>query len=483
MKTMKKLLFLTAITLFGCNQETLLDESIVNNEPTGTLHSSSSPRLVFDQLSDVEEYISLFTDPVASFRANSIAQTRSAMSLKQSGTTKFVSLLEEEQQKILSTLSEEQLKEINDENLVYIPEDSIIFDSRIASIVNSKREIQIGYNIYKYTIDGEYIVNEKNEHLLSKIDNNENIDQYISSGLIKFNSWEKEKESGEHLYTVKSQQHRPPLKIKNNSITIFPDKIRDIDFNSQNDKGLTNKIVDLGKKGKSVTAINEFRKGRKMLVTVRSQSILGISTQIGVEVKMQRRKFGIWFGTDAEELVIGWSAIEIKSVLDVPSATPNRPSQNQTFPPLTTDFPFQKNYTLLSVPASEYDTGIKYVNKLFERVQHAALNKAKRHFTSTNTPIPSKYGLFSISPDYTFYSLFPEQEKFATKKNKIENNFYSRWFSGTFIFTGKINGVFNSIGGPKVSIKEDKTSLHRAVVYGAAKYSGEWRAARITKTN
>jgi hypothetical protein len=81
-------------------------------------------------------------------------------------------------------------------------------------------------------------------------------------------------------------------------------------------------------------------------------------------------------------------------------------------------------------------------------------------------------------------NIIGKSEESGSRINHMERKFYSQWFSGTYIlgYSTSPTSPTASFKNVKVSIKGSKTRLKRGIVYGAVKYGGEWRAARIIKT-
>lgn len=61
----------------------------------------------------------------------------------------------------------------------------------------------------------------------------------------------------------------------------------------------------------------------------------------------------------------------------------------------------------------------------------------------------------------------------------MTSKFYTKWFPGTFNLTFSFGNTFK-IKNIKID-RNDGVEIYRGCVYGAIKYNGRWRAARIYK--
>jgi hypothetical protein len=80
-------------------------------------------------------------------------------------------------------------------------------------------------------------------------------------------------------------------------------------------------------------------------------------------------------------------------------------------------------------------------------------------------------------------NLIGPNEKVDNNTNREYQDFYLQWFSGEFQIGYKTNGNFKwSNFSAKVNAVTN-VELKRGVIYGAVKWNGKWKAARISVNN
>ncbi len=124
----------------------------INTTNTGKVRVAVSSREELKNIISQLEY----TDEPMSRVASGVKPGMDFLPFDKPEDSIFVSLVEANRQKVMSTLTEAQLEEIrNDEDeLEFCPEDSIIADIRFAMLLNKDREIQVGDTIFRYFANG-----------------------------------------------------------------------------------------------------------------------------------------------------------------------------------------------------------------------------------------------------------------------------------------------------------------------------------------
>lgn len=372
------------------------------------------------------------------------------------------------------------------ENLVYEPEDGIISDAYLASLVNADREVQIDDNIFKYTANGIYFVKAENYNLLTQVDvngatpNNPLISVYVPQ-------------------SAGSSSSRPTLSgsLKlGNGVTVPAGNIRDLNFKDRGDANMISNFWT-GLWGDHTVAIQKFSDNRHMVVNFYQQDYL-IYKNIGTKAKMQKKLFGLWWNCDAQEIRLGWEAVELKESYSVfpfkttpqPSFTqnvyPNLRSDEQKMPLwLSKDFPFENNYTLFTIPFANYDVTTYDINKLYKNAQTVADKSIKAWMKSENkSSAPTGLGFVGLEKETVIRYIVGPNEVGNTKKGSLEKKFLSEWFGGTYSigYATDPNAINFQVSKFQVTIKGNGTSLGRGSIYGAVKYDGKWLAARILKS-
>ena len=443
-----------------------------------------------------------------------IEQETPKMSLRalQLPQKEFISLYDENYEKDLKGLSPSDWAVINSDpdKPVYVPEDQLIEDVYLTSVLNVNREIQVDKTVYKFTEAGIYMVDVQDYDLLSNVSNTGVSKIPLSSKLQLYIP-----PTLEELAPGTGISSPPPpatytmagtsLKLADN-ITIPASNIRDINFNNTDANFVTmllNKIT-----GHSSTAINTFRDGRKMLTHFYDENYL-IYKKIGVTVKMQKRLFGIWFNINSQDMRVGWYNIEIKENLKLPNPfasipqpvdmTPNLYPNLKIYEPnpypawLRKNFPFvapdenvmfpipftQYELTLNSLINIAYSQGLSYTDKTIKAYMKA--------HNLANTPMNA--WLYTVAnPSVMRYIISPKEVSPKSVginggASSMDFKFLSEWFTGTYEVGFATDPFAPNFKSAKyaINISGNSTSLARGIVYGAVKFENQWRAARIVK--
>lgn len=102
----------------------------------------------FSSTSDLAEYLELM-------KSNMGPETKTTLSMAvQQDTTGFISLRQYLINQGLRSFSDAELAEIVAEGLIYEPEDTIVPDIYLSSVLNAKREIEVSGKIYRYVEGG-----------------------------------------------------------------------------------------------------------------------------------------------------------------------------------------------------------------------------------------------------------------------------------------------------------------------------------------
>ncbi len=130
-----------------------------------------TPRVIFNSQAELQNFLDNLNADVMKLKAGNVEnllKNNASVEICSPNGVEFISLLDSIPNKDLKDLTPEDWKEIynDEEELVYIPEDSLIIDPAFASVLNYKRELQVNNTVYRYMEDGIYAVNESNAILL-----------------------------------------------------------------------------------------------------------------------------------------------------------------------------------------------------------------------------------------------------------------------------------------------------------------------------
>lgn len=368
-------------------------------------------------------------------------------------------------------------------------------------LLNAYREIQLGDTIYRYFPNGiakadaqnaseirkiddlvaTQIVTPENEGLTISIDNNIDF-TFINYSVHKDTHDDCGNGGGPIPPTPRDYPPGTPLTL--DGIRIPGVDVREVTFDDDNKKsagdgGWLHKLWT-GIFGFNVVAINKFSDSEKLTMALYDQNYL-IYSKLGTSLKMQKRKFGIWWNKSATLMVHGWEMATVKYTLPapIPPTTFTHPTPNINNSTITTWSParFDNKPTLLfHIPILEYDFTSKDLNKIyqkaFKKVFQAASNWSKEQAKASNT------GLMS-SQDRHFYIIHGPCEYRDWNKGNVHSNFYAKWFPGSFSMQFSLG---SSVTLKNISFSlDDKVELYQGSVYGAILYKGEWLGARIIK--
>lgn len=439
----------------------------------------------------------------------------------------FVSLRQDLINKGLQEFSDEELQEIENEGLIYEPEDSLILDPYLCVILNDEREVIVGTTAYRFVKDGVIECESDNMENLSSIECELNDDVDISAleegesvtmegGRFTKIRYEKEIEvnddaslsSGESTNGELQLVHQPSQNDnKENASEIKPvgntlvlkdgtvikaDKINTVRYLQDESEASKFQRFISSKFGTNVVANNYYDSKHRMRLRMYSQDYI-ICSSVGFVVRMQKKKLGIWWRTNADEFRYGWSAIECKydySQSPFQSSLPSisTGSSQSKYPDfMLKKFPFQKdNVVLFHIGLINYDFTTGDMNKVFKAGVEMVKDKIQSFVSSKSTEQykEASRGLYTVDKDdLTVYVTYPQGEDvdYRSGREKVEWDF--RWLSGTFVIGFSTNMV-NSFSLSNLDIAPlNNVEIIRGSVYCATKYGGEWRACVIKTEN
>lgn len=480
-EAMKKILFLLLILgIYSCQDSEITEVT----QKTITEKQSESDFLVFRTKGELQSSIQTLKR-LKDSQVKDFATTRAAISVPIPDS--FQSLLESNREKCLSKLTAAQLDIIkkDPDQLEFCLSDSVIADYEFAQLLNADRIIQVEGLVYRYLPNCVAYTKVENVKALKNLPEQLKPAEKESELRISSDSDEiitiirnkyKEEEATEEVKTSGEEG----LRLKN-GVLIPSGNIREVNYKTNGDGGWLHKAWN-GIWGRNVLAIKKINDHKRLRLGFYDQNYI-LYANIGTTLKMQKKVFGIWWNCNADEMRLGWSAIELKTTFKNPFSEYvkdlNKTNDDEKYPTfMEHNFPFDdEKEVLLHLPFVSYDLTVKDINALLKLGIKKALNsgcKELGEFIARN----HRVGLYSASENVV-YTISGADEKTKQKTRTFDNKFYSKWFPGTFLigitYNGKINlsnFYFNEEGTPK---------LGRGIVYGAVKYRGKWFGARIIK--
>lgn len=261
---MKRLLFIFILGgIFSCN-DNLESDNLINelteveeaNQMAGVLKFDSNNQIqeFLDELRDDKRVTNLTSDEVK--KRWKMKKGITSLRSESVDAVPFISLLDSLKNRDLAHLTQADWDIINsdEENLVYEPEDYIIYDMYFSSVLNNKREIQVGDFIYKYAEDGIYYVKSENYPLLNTVNSSNNVKNNLDTKIKVYVP------VSDGASTLRASSASNPtlagtsLKLKSGNITISSSYIRDINYIDKGDaNSVTNFLTNLF--GRDVAAI------------------------------------------------------------------------------------------------------------------------------------------------------------------------------------------------------------------------------------
>lgn len=519
-------LFLIPILLSGCTDELLQPEAEVVTETKPKAEGMQRVKVYSrDQLRSLVECLD---------ENKVLSRSDYGESLFTENEELFVSLAEANKQKVYSQLTAAQLREIENDpdGLEFEPSDEIIADMRFAQLLNADREIQIGDTVYRYITKGlvytdvAHAADLKKAELLtfnldvmppSRGDSEYTIQLSGNMMFIPMNysvqtyneddgdDWrdregnEDEEDDvddsdpdaggsgyggggGSGNWTPSTESRSETicsLKLPNGTV-IPTDEIRFIDYDKKDDGTWTHRLFTegLGFLGKNILVVKKFSKDRRRLAMNFYDQNYKIYAHIGTKLKMQKQVCGIWWNIKADEMIQGWEVVTIQHVLKN-IYKPFNPETNKNEHPMfvqDTNFPLKnQNRIFLHVPLVNYNITGKDMNKAFRLGLVEAFKLAEKYLTTNDKKTA---GLYTGYDNVYYFSRAPYSETYKNVRS-VDVKFYKE--IKPFLFSFSYNFV-TGFGFKSIDFPENKqVSLFSGSVYGAIKYKGEWRAAKIIK--
>jgi hypothetical protein len=265
-------------------------------------------------------------------------------------------------------------------------------------------------------------------------------------------------------------------------------EIREIDFASSGDGSWMNWVENSVIPGKKVIAINKFNGHKRLKFSFYDRNYL-IYHRIGAEIEMQKKVdfIGIWINTHAEDVVLGFTGAEMKAEYysRIENGLPKK--NNQTIYPLFRSPFVTTNYIVYS---SDFDYATRDMDKLFKTMYKLTLLAAKPALKELLGFFVNENGDYRVSvyeiQDKNMFVVTRPDEATRHHVRSYNKNLHFQMWSGYIEFIIDIDeilrGIFNPFSDINFKIHNWKElSLHRGQAYGAVKYNGVWKAARITK--
>ena len=389
-------------------------------------------------------------------------------------------------------------------------------DFQFASILNIEKEVQVGSKIYKYVDEGVVVVDEEYiseldsvEYYLSQMNiepnyTGENITMPITQrmAIVIFAIDENGGSGGGVIGTPWAPGATPPpvgqsLTLTKVNKTIPASNIRDISYYSS-DGTWMNWLGNVIFGGRKSIAINKFNEHKRLKFSFYDRNYY-IWQSIGTEIQMQKKIMELfWVNTNAEDMVLGYDGIEFRAFYPyyIEAGLPKLINQTIIYPIF--DSPYHSSTDYKMVHYSNFDIATKDMDHIFKTMYKFALQGTKTalkfldsKFNNVNENGDPRISVYGINGQEMYIiekpdeihagAIFPGGAAYS-----IEKSLYFEMWPG-YVQIGfdpakLVQGIKETLLGVTFNIKGiTHTKLHRGVAYGAVKYGGVWKAARIIK--
>ena len=229
--------------------------------------------------------------------------------------------------------------------------------------------------------------------------------------------------------------------------------------------------------GTSVVAEKYFDSTHRMKLRTFSQDFI-VYTTVGMTVRMQRKRVGIWWKRDAQEMRYGWSAVECYYSYKGPSFPSGITFQNADV--LLHDHTnyYQKPLVLFSVPLVDFQVTDKMVSQWARSLLQKNAGKINKWLNNNPNYKSNPYSVFAADKPTSYSMIFPQYEEVAKGEHREQVNWDFRIHAqaGVKIGGGGITPTFSPVSDP------ENVEIRRGEIYAAVKYNGQWRACvRVVK--
>ena len=412
--------------------------------------------------------------------------------------------------------------------------DDLVPDPNFAAVLNENMEIQVADKLYKITPQGTYFTNANNSAELERI---------VTARVGDVNSLKKDQAVGDYLYQVQNGVYRydtygeaathtlddelvPVEDCPGGCPTYYPTPTQPpvkppvVTADCSFMQPTTNAPFAIPQQ--NYCNLESFAYGSKTVVGGWLESIFGansdrtvnfdgdhrvkvklynfnyfVYSSVGLKVKFQKQGWtGIWDARDTEKLVIGWDAMIFETPLKYNTPYPyNSPS----FPgkAIAKEILRFINFNVEAGTLTQLDEsllgrdlyGAKEVSSALKSLSQQTLASAtKKIWTYVNKELNPGRQQFLDSQTKAFRLIFPD--KFTTalsrwelsRDNDQEIDCIFDFNTCRITYNGYIDGNFDwftNVAQPTFGNQSYSYKIVEASIYGAAKYNGQWKGARI----
>lgn len=389
-------------------------------------------------------------------------------------------------------------------------EDELIADPFFASILNDKRELQVGDKVYKYTVEGVFVVDAQKVEKLYAFMKQQEVAQINAPNSRVYQDNQQVQQLTKDVILIKPVQNYESLKI------VLDNGCQSCGDNQRVDPSAFKLCSTLKKNiwtkafGPKVECTDNHDRRRRIKTKVWNQNYV-LYSSIGISVRAQKRRARVWWANKVDELELGISQASFRyPKLSVQWPDPNvnffyttrngikvdqwgRSVGNPLghpesifdgFPIKDKDKEFFSLYTSLPVVKNLFKNGKligvkgKDINK---QVKNLIVNSVKRYWRQAEKDLENKPAIVFELPGNTEKDLtITYVNWYRNKKNEnaIRNIF--DWNTAQIGFKKNL-GDGKAVGFKNFKLKKTAKAYKELVLtgYGVGRRGGTWKGGQV----
>ncbi|ASZ10207.1 hypothetical protein CK934_04035 [Chitinophaga sp. MD30] len=361
--------------------------------------------------------------------------------------------------------------------------DDLVPDPNFAAVLNEKMEVQVENTIYKVTPYGTFMIEEQAyPEFIEVLDAKPLPDDLVLVGDVFYRN-----NIGDNIYDIQpgvklidtyeaaTSDLEDVLQIDNYAVTYTPtwqyrpdadawiyDNLPTVRFGGKTWLGKLFESI----RGREEIYTDNFESKRRVRVNFYNAS-WGVYSAVGLSVKMQKKNWIGWSGTEAQELRMGWDALEYY-IGSLPSAPP---------PPITAQF-----FNPVDLPKITKDyVEVDLLGYGFTFDRNATIQKGikKIHELLPSVPGLKPKGERTVNYAYKVWADFGRTAISIVQDRDEQVGYNVESLSKVFDWSVGIKASWSFTGTPTLGYGPLKFTISRASVFGIARYNNIWKGARI----
>jgi hypothetical protein len=366
----------------------------------------------------------------------------------------------------------ERLSIINEKNSIEGVTDTLVVDPDFAALLNAENAIQVENTVYRITPYGTFV------YLIDKeVEANEKISNYYEDVEVD------ETEKSKYLYEIEEGIFRydtfGEMQDNTNEYNVENYVVAPLNSSPNEQDVEVHTIVNnhtivgqwwQGLFGFTASYTRNFSSSNRVKVAFSSPNFI-LFTYITISIKMQKKNWIGWSGTNASELILGWDGITYNFNNPIPIPLNANPYQTWQPNPLWTAYemyPPKSNKTYIGFNLANFQLNL--TSKEVAKGYKAAFNYLKGLLSPQ---VPTENLAIIYNPNETTFS---REDFVALNQNEIVKTL--DWATCIFRFSWNMSG---SVGANNFTVVPSSFTIKNASIFGMAKYGDKWLGIRIEK--